>query len=153
MCLPLNDFDIKYVLFGEKTKNNIIENSDYYHIHYSNTYFTSSNIVLNFKLENVNIENYYNKYKCILESSLKYSLNIDKINKIKNIEYDILNSFKTNKKKIYKLTDQLEKKIIKIFTNNNIETNINCNINLILKISGLWEDDNECGIIYKFILL
>jgi hypothetical protein len=153
MCLPLNDFDIKCVLFGEKTKNNIIENSDYYNIHYSNVYFTSSNLSLHFHLESISVENYYNKYKCNFENSLNYTSNIDVINKIKNVEYDILNSFNTNKRKVYKLTDQLEKNVMKLFTNNNIGVSTICDINVVLKISGLWEDDNECGIIYKFVLV
>ena len=62
-----------------------------------------------------------------------------------NIEKDILDKYHSNKTKEYKLQEQLNKNIIKIFNSKNTFKKI------IIKISGLWEDDNSCGLTYKFI--
>jgi len=78
------------------------------------------------------------------------------INKIKNIEKEILEKFGDFhlKKKIptYRIEEQIENKYIKLYSDT-IETERKENIKLILKISGIWENDNKYGITFRFLLL
>jgi len=58
------------------------------------------------------------------------------------------------KKKIptYRIEEQIENKYIKLYSDT-IETERKENIKLILKISGIWENDNKYGITFRFLLL
>ena len=78
------------------------------------------------------------------------------IEKIKNIEKEILEKFGNFnlQKKIptYRIEEQIENKFIKLYSDVT-ETEKKQNIELILKISGIWEDDNKYGITFRFLLL
>tara|TARA_B100000482_G_C12434361_1_gene230379 strand:- start:50 stop:340 length:291 start_codon:yes stop_codon:yes gene_type:complete len=65
-----------------------------------------------------------------------------------DIENKILDKYNISKNKVFKLTEQLTQNSIKIFNNDNNNNNIT---KIIIKISGLWEDDNNYGLTYKFI--
>jgi hypothetical protein len=149
LSIPLVEYNERTIFFGEKTRNNIIENIDFYTIHYSTDYFTLNNIVLHFDLYNVEIETYYNKYKCTFQNK---ELNSYVLETIQYIEKTILEQFSTNKMRIYKLSEQLDKNNIKIFSNVHIQTGEYKTLKLVIKISGVWEDSQQCGIIYKFML-
>lgn len=150
ISIPLKMYDEQSVFFGEKTKNNIIENSYFYNINYSTETFSLNNIVIDFELNDLHIENYYNKYKCTIINIGKNDIILDNI---KYIEQTILEKFSSNKIKLYKLCDQFNKNNIKIFSNVHIKTGNYDKLSLILKISGLWEDNINCGIIYKLMLI
>ena len=56
-----------------------------------------------------------------------------------------------NKVGQFKLYEQLQSGIIKLFFENNKINNYNINTNkLILKISGIWETDTNYGLTFKF---
>tara|TARA_X000000368_G_scaffold313540_2_gene251165 strand:+ start:7565 stop:7996 length:432 start_codon:yes stop_codon:yes gene_type:complete len=137
--LPLDKFNINYIFFGESTKNTVIQNGTFIRVLYS-----TENIIMNgiYLYVPLTISN-YNAYKCnidILNPSTKYY-----INQIIIIEKNLLDKYNSNKNKIYKLAEQLQQNNIKLFNiNNDIK-------NIILKISGLWEDETSIGITYKFI--
>ena len=58
--------------------------------------------------------------------------------------------YKCSKNPRYILYDTLNTGVIKIFPN--IDNDIyNSNNSFILKISGIWEDDNEYGLTYKIL--
>lgn len=121
----INQFDKDCIYFSEPVKNNIINNASFIKIIYSNSLFVLNGIYLNFELDISNIEKYYNKYKCYFD----YIKNKELIDKIKNIEENILNKININKNKINKIYEQLKYGIIKIlylennynFNDNNIE--------------------------------
>ena len=86
----------------------------------------------------------------------------DMISKICNLEILILERYnhllklfhnQNNQKQkcpVYNLTSQLRSCSVKLF--DDIDTKMDeCNI--VLKISGIWENDKEIGITFKFILL
>jgi len=82
------------------------------------------------------------------------------ISKICDTEYLILEKYnnflkscgKTQKVPLYNLTNQLRSCCIKLFSDiDNKLVEEKCNI--ILKISGIWENNKEIGITFKFILL
>lgn len=143
--IKIEEFNGYYVLFGEKTKNNIIDNSEFCNIQYSTPIFTLNNIILTFHLHEVFIENYFNKYKCNLN---QYNTHI--IDSLKLIEQNILFKYQSKKQPIFKLSEQLDKKHMKLFSNIHLINSLYKNVCVMLKISGIWENEKEYGIIYKF---
>ena len=92
------------------------------------------NISLN--KEDFSIDNVY-FYEPIKNSIIDY---------IKSIEIEILEKINIErKKKIYKINEQLMTGYIKHLIDNKYA---NC---FILKISGIWESENEYGLTFKFI--
>jgi hypothetical protein len=179
LILKIEDYNKDYIIFGKKTKNNIIKNSNFYSIQYSNDLFILNNVVLKFELKDIYIEHYFNKIKI----NFSYENNEYIINLLRNIEKDILKLFKLQyndkvqlKNKDFKLTEQLNKNNIKcIDFDNSIITDKNMNDNIIdlyiqklkdsnidnnyinkipiyLKLSGIWENNESYGIIYKFFI-
>ena len=143
----IQDYNDYNILFGEKTLNTIMENSSFCGVYYSNDIITMNSITLYFTLYNIIIEPYFNKYKC------KINTNNDHVKqKLMNIETQILDKYNNVKRKTFKLKEQLNN-YLKLFSNKPIvNTNIS-NINVIIKISGIWESSTEIGLIYKLILV
>jgi hypothetical protein len=87
---------------------------------------------------------YYSKYKYTIELT-------NEINKIKQMEATILQKMnKNHKKPQHNIYDHLLSGCIKISDTPPAQLE---NVNIILKISGIWETETECGITYKFIIL
>lgn len=146
--IKLEEFNSYYVLFGEKTKNNIIDNSDFCNILYSTPIFSLNNIIVSFNLYDIFIENYFNKYKCTLNQ-----YNAHTCDALKQLEQNILFKYETTKQPVFKLSEQIEKKHIKLFSNVHLYNSLYKDVSIVLKISGLWENDTEYGIIYKFMCI
>jgi len=104
-----------------------------------------NNITIHFTLKNTIIEKYFNKYKCIFNN--KHN---DVIQTLIDIEKDILMKYNQHKKKHYKLEEQLNKSFFKFFIEHSNNTRER-DTEFIIKISGIWETDDVCGIIYKFL--
>tara|TARA_B100001094_G_scaffold308275_1_gene340740 strand:+ start:665 stop:1105 length:441 start_codon:yes stop_codon:yes gene_type:complete len=131
-----------YIILCDPIKNTVIEDSKFIRIIFSNNMITTNGIYVNINLLDLKIENSYNnKYKCSFDSHKNYN-NLKNIYTIENM---ILSKFDTNKIKSFKIRDSIDNGIIKIFNENNRFKNI------ILKISGIWENDYEYGLTYKFI--
>ncbi len=160
----LDQFNENYIYFCEPIKNNIMNEGNFIRILYSSPLFVLNGIYLSFNLNDVIIEKYYNKYKCI------FNINNHKdiIESIKIIEDSILKKCNIKNKIIQnKIYEQLNNGNIKIFTDfknkNDINSNINSNSNncvqtissgvntFLLKISGIWETEMNYGVTYKFI--
>ena len=144
--ITLEQYNSRYIHLLEPTKNNIIPNSDFNRIYYSNNDLTLNAIYLIIEIKNISIEMYYNKYKC----NFDISDNDDIIHKLKLFEKDILNKYKIpHKIPIPTLYNQLNQGYIKIYSNTH---DINKKSQeMILKISGIWNNNNEYGITYKFL--
>ena len=89
---------------------------------------------------------YYNNNKNIIYYSV--DKNTETINNIKNIEHTILKKYPTDKIPAYNLEGQVNTGVLKLFSDSNDKKK---NIDVILKISGLWEDNTSYGITYKFL--
>ena len=137
LYVEVNEIISNNIYFSDIIKNTVIENGKFIRLIYS-----SSSVILNGIY--INIPFIINKSSCN-----KYYFNFCDINDCKknllNIENLILNKYNTQKNKIYKLAQQLDQNTIKLF---NYVENYN---KIILKISGLWEDENNYGLTYKFI--
>ena len=93
------------------------------------------------------------KYK-ISSFSILNQHNINIIKELNRIEHIIIeyakDYFNINKINIYSLRNQLKQGSIKIYNSSNYENNCNYE-NTIIKISGIWENDQNIGITYKFL--
>ena len=147
----LNQYDENYITFCEPIKNTIINDSTFIRILYSTSILTLNGIYLLIPFNNnITIEKQFNK--------CKYSFNINNytelIEKIKTIEENILKKIDIcDKIPQFKIYEQFITGNIKIFfdyysNNNNIDTNNNL---FILKISGIWENQTNYGLTFKFI--
>jgi hypothetical protein len=144
MNISLNkeNYSIDNVYFYDPIKNSVIENSNFIRIIYSNSSVSINGIFIKIEFDFINKTNDFTKQKFIINP---YDNQII-INYIKTIEYDIIEKINIkNKKKIYKIYEQLMSGYIKNIDNNNYTNNF------ILKISGLWESEKEYGLTFKFI--
>jgi intein/homing endonuclease len=144
MNISLNkeDFSIDNVYFYEPIKNSIIENSSFIRVIYSNELMAINGIYIKIDFDNVTKINDFSKQKI----TININDNLKIINYIKSIEIEILEKINIErKKKIYKINEQLMTGYIKHLIDNKYA---NC---FILKISGIWESENEYGLTFKFI--
>tara|TARA_B100001063_G_scaffold246649_1_gene286747 strand:+ start:4210 stop:4674 length:465 start_codon:yes stop_codon:yes gene_type:complete len=150
LALNFNNFKKNNIMFSSKMKNNILHNGYFHKIFYSDEYFTSNGIIFKFKLKNVYVENYFNKIKCSFDKIINEAV----IENIKRIERLLLLVFKLNRNitPIYRVEEQLKNSCLKIFSDRNINYGSYKNINLILKISGIWINGKDFGITFRFFI-
>ena len=151
MLITLNKEQInkKNILYSEKTKNNILHNGDFYRIYYSNNLFTTNGIYMILNFKNIRIDRYFNKIKNILEK--KY--NSESIKMIQLVEHELLLSSPVkNKIPKFRIAEQMNQNFIKIFGDyNNLEKHYE-NIDILLKISGIWVDETHYGVTFRFFI-
>ena len=148
LCVNLNDFNSEKLLINNKIRNNIITNSYFYRLYYSDDEFISNGIVIVFKLYDVSLEKYFNKNKLIFNSRK----NIENIQKLNKLEEELLNALNLeNKEKKCLIKEQLDNNFLKIINerNNVLKKNDVCNI--IIKISGIWESKTDYGLTFRCI--
>ena len=139
------------IYFSEPVKNTVIAHSTFRRIMYSNQFISLNNILILLKLENIKIIKFYQKYKCIFNTD-NNTINNSSIIDITNIEKNILSKIKLNTKiPKFSILEQVRNCFIKFSTNNfNIDYTNSNKINIFLKISGIWENESEYGLTYKF---
>ena len=87
----------------------------------------------------------YNRYRCIFKNKNKD--NVDIIDKISALEKKILSMFECNKYPQYNIGPALRSGVFNIgYYPRNDET-------MCLKISGIWENEDEYGLTYKFVII
>ena len=144
----LDQYNEKYVYFSESIKNNIMNEGNFIRILYSTSEFSLNGIYLLFNLNNVFIENYYNKYKISFDIYSHKEL-FEKINKIEESLLKRVNL----KHKIpqYKISEQIFNGNIKIVLDNSNKQVYRKEY--VLKISGIWETELHYGVTYKFVMV
>lgn len=139
----IDQYDMKNIYFSEPIKNNIMNDGTFTRILYSTNTFVLNGIFLLISLNSTYIDKYYNKYKYFFD----ITQNKDIIAKLELIESNILSVYHIqNKTPQYKIKEQLSSGFVKFF-DENVYKNEN---NFILKISGIWENNTQYGITYKF---
>ena len=143
-------FNIDYLFFLQKVKNNVKQNSHFSRLIYSNEYFSLKNLYIPFTLENIQFKDQY----------LKTNILFDEIQNQKNLQpiYDIERNML--QKYISDIDEDLDPNLgiynqcklnfIKIFKNN-INITDKQNITIYIKISGIWQTTHNIGLTYKFI--
>jgi hypothetical protein len=139
----ITQYDNKNLFFCEPIKNNIMNEGNFIRIIYSTPNIVLNGIYLLVDLYDITCEKYYNKYKCCFN----VSNHKDIIDNLKIIEEEILKKYKTNKTPLFKIYEQIKTGYIKIFSD--VGNNQQCSF--ILKISGIWEIQQNYGLTYKFI--
>lgn len=138
----LYQYDPNSIYFSYPMKNNVMNNGFFTKIFYSLNVFILNGLYFSLDLNILDVE-YYTDKKILY---FNVNDNIDTINLIKNIEKDVLSKLgifnKICNNLLYK---QLMKGKIKINSDNGK------NKNIILKISGIWEDDMSYGLNFKFM--
>lgn len=143
LILSTSQFNVNNIFFCEPIKNNIIANGNFIRILYSTDLFTLNGIYILLNITNTSIEKYYNKHKYIFD----INKHLETIDFIKKMEETLLLKIKNDKIPRYSIYDQVIQGNIKLICEHTDKiTN-----KLLLKISGIWETEEEYGITYKFI--
>jgi hypothetical protein len=142
-------FKISNIYYTEAIQNIIMDNSQFIKIVYSNQDIMMSGIFLLVELKHITKESYFKKIKITYDTSLNKNI----LNRIYEIENQLLQKYNNNKKIQRKIIyDTLNNGVIKLFPNNENDL-INNNNSFILKISGIWENDTEYGLTYKLLCI
>ena len=145
LTIDIDEFNDNNIIFMEPVKNTVMDDSNFIRILYSNSLFTLSGIFIKIKLNLINMDKYFNKFKCSFEISKNKYI----IDKLSLIESKILEKININKKiPCKKIQEQLNSGNIKLFTEMISNTIPEL---FIIKISGIWETEFEYGITYKFM--
>uniref|UniRef100_A0A6C0EP88 Uncharacterized protein n=1 Tax=viral metagenome TaxID=1070528 RepID=A0A6C0EP88_9ZZZZ len=140
----IDQYDCRNIYFCDPIKNNIMNEGNFIRIIYSTQDVALNGVYLLITLTDLVCEKYYNKYKCTFNVNNHREL----IENIRIIEEDILKKIEIkNKCPLFKIYEQLSNGNIKIFN----EITTRHNNSFILKISGIWETQNNYGVTYKFI--
>jgi hypothetical protein len=143
IVIKIEQYNNDCIYFCEPIKNNIMNDSNFIRILYSNDIMTLGGIYLLVQINDIFCEKYYNKYKC----SFNQNSHTELIENIKKIEENLLHKVDIqNKCPQYKIYELLKNGNIKVFNEISKE-----NTTFILKISGIWETHNSYGLTYKFI--
>jgi hypothetical protein len=121
----------------DPVNNQIFNDSTFARIIYSNNIITTNGIYIKLDIKGVSVEKKYNK------SNISFNIynNRELIESMQSIEEQIL-SGTINKKCVYSLHNELISGRIAVHDFKNI---------IVLKVSGVWETELNCGIIYKLI--
>ena len=144
----INQYNLDHVYFCDATKNNIMDDSNFIRIIYSNALFSLTGIYILLDINFVSNDKYFNKIKCTFDLHNYQSL----ITQIQNIEINILKKSNLKKQPQYKIYEQLKNGFIKVFADNH-NNNIIYGDKLLLKIAGIWETETEFGLTYKFSII
>ena len=145
VAIDADKFNINSIFYQERINNNVMENSKFIRIIYSNTLFTLNGIFINFNLKLVTIEKCFNKYKCIFDTNV----NNETMLSLSNAEKSILQKINIkDKRPVYKISEILHNGFIKSFNNSICNEDKN---QFVIKIYGIWENNYEYGLTYKFI--
>ena len=142
----VDQYDEANVFFCEPIKNNVMDDGNFVRILYSNSFCTLNGVYVLLSITATNVEKYYNKYKIFFDKTANSEI-IDKICEIENSILQKVNitSRKTPQRKLH---EQFKNGNIKIFVDQAELTNQHT---FLLKISGVWETEDNYGVTYKFI--
>ena len=142
-------FNLTNIYYTEPIQNIIMDNSQFVKIVYSNEDVMMNGIYLLVDLKHINKESYFKKIKITYDTSLNKNI----LNRIYEIENQLLQKYNSNKKIQRKIIyDTLNNGVIKLFPNDETDV-ISNNNSFILKISGIWENETEYGLTYKLLCI
>jgi hypothetical protein len=140
----IEQYNNNNIFFCEPIKNNVMNEGNFIRIIYSTHNIVLNGIYLLITLNDITCEKYYTKYKC----NFNIQNHKEIIENIKIIEEDLLKKAEIfDKIPQYKIYEQLKNGNLKIFS----DVGNKAISSFILKISGIWETQNNFGLTYKFI--
>lgn len=148
----INDVQCENVFFLE-TKKNVIINGNFTKIAYYDSIVSMNGLYIQFP---ICVEKSTNRYQIIFNPN--HPTNAMLIQKILAIESNILHYFRSTYaipyyKKMFSLLGNLNLGKIKLYKDYQLqmENRSDYKTTIILKISGIWENENEFGITCKFL--
>jgi hypothetical protein len=159
-------FDTRHLHFGIAVQNNDdTTDSNFSRIIYSTNHISLNGLGVVMNLSGAKNEQHYNKMFLLFDPTLPANQTL--VAQLHDIECKTINKYVDSvlgsaRRCIHSLTDQLNSGCIKAYVNDHSGSNdvtasganaiVNANRNqLMLKICGVWETNDECGITYKFI--
>lgn len=152
MFLIINtiDFNKNNLILSQKMNNNVMPGY-FYRLFYSDDCYASKGLFLGFDLKSVTIEKYFNKLKFNF-SKIENNQIIGFLKTIERVILDIV-PHKEDKNPVYRMEEQLGNDFLKIFYNKQITKNYLSSAKLLLRISGLWVNDKEYGVTFRFFFI
>lgn len=153
IIFDINKFTLGYIYFLEP-KRNMIMDGIFSKIIYSNQYFTLNGIYLYLNIEIAMIEKTLNKN--IIKFYPSIPINNLLVQELSKVEYRIIEYYKQLNNIIKKtscvLTKQLYSGSLKLYKEfNDNKLTYDREPSYVIKISGIWENEEEVGINYKII--
>lgn len=139
-------YDSNNIYIMDGVTNNVIENGSFHRLIYSNSIMTLNALIFKYTFNNVVLIKNFNKYKFTYPDNINNSKNI---NEIKNIESNIINKFNLKSSKKYCIIDSFSNDNIKLYSEKELDSNYE-QLDIYLKLSGIWVNDNEYGLTFKF---
>jgi hypothetical protein len=138
ICLDIDNVDVNNISFYKPIQNKIAHYTNFYKILYNIEIFTLNTLIINIETNDMNIVKENNIYK------VSFTINPVFLEKLKLFETGMLDHFNLMKKKI-------------IYSYNKFSTRLVYNTtssvtNIVLRISGIWESDNQIGITSKLTI-
>jgi hypothetical protein len=150
ISIPISNICVHNCMYSYKIKNNVVENNYFYNMTYSNDKYTLSNLYIFVPLTGFNVEKQGDRY------ILKYDLEQNKelIYQLKTIEEQILLQCRISKTPNYKLYKQFQKQAFNVFTAACHFKTIGGNTvnGIYIKMTGLWENETDYGLVYKIFI-
>ena len=144
--MKLNDFNKDNIYLLDPIKNFVLDEAWFYKLIYSTNVVTLSNIIFNIKMYNVLLYKSNNKYRLTFEKN-DNNINVFKI--LNNIEKDILDKLNLEGNPTIDMINILTTRHLKLYSKNDLNDKFK-EIDIKVKISGIWKTYNNYGITYKF---
>jgi hypothetical protein len=137
------------IFFYDEVENKVMHNSLFIQTGFSNELFSLSGIYIATNFDIAHIDRYFKKYKYILTPD-ENTCQIDNLIKIEKMILSNLD--RPHLTKIYRLQQQLDTQSVLVFDCGDVSTikHMTGRRSLMLKISGVWINENSCGITFKF---
>jgi len=139
----------KNIFFYDEVENKVMPNSVFVQTGFSNELFSLSGIYITTNFAVARIDRYFKKYKYMLTPN-ENNCQIDTLIKIEKMILSNLD--RPHLTKIYSLKQQLSSLSVLVFDSGNVHTikHMTNECTMMLKISGVWINENSCGITFKF---
>lgn len=160
VVLHTRNFDTSSIYFTDTKVNTHIPNSTFNRITYSTSNFMMNGVYFNIELNIRSIEKNFNSnvYLCYFDPESEFNSRVIKI--LDTIENDILrkwtklsspSSSLNMRIQTKEIMQQMNDGMISVWKHDIFITDKPVFHTFIIKIAGVWENDTECGLTYKFI--
>jgi hypothetical protein len=146
-------FNACHLHFGTMVQNNDVVYNNFSRIVYSTKHVSLNGVAILMELEGTQQDAHYNKVFVRFDPG--HSANKTIVSQLCDIESKILSNYSGSvvggsRRCVHLLRDQLMSGCIKVFVNDRA-TGANSQSKFMLKICGIWETIDECGMTCKFI--
>lgn len=149
VVLDIADVDRRNLYYCEPVTNTVMDVSVFFRTGYTDELITLNGLYINCPFGITKVDKYYHNHKYMFD----YNPNMDLIDGLIKIERMIIGCHNVhNLIPVYKLRDQLLSLHIRVFENEEYITPTlePGDYNFTLKISGIWQTGDSCGLTFKF---